>query len=180
MHGDFEVAAVPPCKQELFSSCFPDEAQQGKCHSRQECSLLRTQKAPLGLLYQEVGTLTLMPHELQRLSPHVPCGPPQTWPYCLAAGTLFLPLCQCTVLKMWSGDPWRFREKTIFIIILRYDLPFSLSFSHKDKVQFSRDYVRICVCVQSLSCVQLSVTPRTEARQAPPLMGFYRQEYWRG
>ena len=34
--------------------------------------------------------------------------------------------------------------------------------------------------VKSLSCVQLSVTPWTAAYQAPPSMGFSRQEYWSG
>lgn len=33
--------------------------------------------------------------------------------------------------------------KILFIVILRYQLPFSLSFSHQDKVEFSRRYV-IC------------------------------------
>ena len=32
----------------------------------------------------------------------------------------------------------------------------------------------------SLSCVRLLATPRTAAYQAPPSMGFYRQEYWSG
>ena len=36
------------------------------------------------------------------------------------------------------------------------------------------------VCVQSLSRVQLSATPRTVARQAPLSMGLSRQEYWSG
>ena len=36
------------------------------------------------------------------------------------------------------------------------------------------------VCAQSLSCVQLSVTPWTIADQAPLSMGFPRQEYWSG
>ena len=36
------------------------------------------------------------------------------------------------------------------------------------------------VKVKSLSCVQLSVTPWTAAYQAPPSMGFSRQEYWSG
>ena len=35
-----------------------------------------------------------------------------------------------------------------------------------------------CVCAQSLSCVQLFVTPGTVARQAPPSMGFSRQGHW--
>ena len=35
-----------------------------------------------------------------------------------------------------------------------------------------------CVCVQPLSRVQLFVTPWTVALQAPPSMGFSRQEYW--
>ena len=34
------------------------------------------------------------------------------------------------------------------------------------------------VKVKSLSCVQLSATPWTSAHQAPPSMGFSRQEYW--
>ena len=36
----------------------------------------------------------------------------------------------------------------------------------------------LCLCVQSLSPVQLSVTPWTVAHQAPLSMGFPRQEYW--
>ena len=36
----------------------------------------------------------------------------------------------------------------------------------------------IKVKVKSLSRVRLSVTPRTVAYQAPPSMGFSRQEYW--
>ena len=36
------------------------------------------------------------------------------------------------------------------------------------------------VVVQPLSCVQLFATPWTAAYQAPPPMGFSRQEYWSG
>ena len=36
------------------------------------------------------------------------------------------------------------------------------------------------VKVESLSRVRLSATPRTAACQAPPSMGFSRQEYWSG
>ena len=34
------------------------------------------------------------------------------------------------------------------------------------------------VKVKLLCCVQLFATPRTVAYQAPPSMGFSRQEYW--
>ena len=34
--------------------------------------------------------------------------------------------------------------------------------------------------VKSLGHVQLLVTPWTAAHQAPPSMGFFRQEYWSG
>ena len=34
--------------------------------------------------------------------------------------------------------------------------------------------------VKSLSCVQLLATPWTAAHQAPPSMGFSKQEYWSG
>ena len=37
-----------------------------------------------------------------------------------------------------------------------------------------------CVKVKSLSCVRLLATPWTAAYQAPPSIGFYRQEYWSG
>ena len=36
------------------------------------------------------------------------------------------------------------------------------------------------VKVKSLSCIQLFATPWTAAYQAPPSMGFSRQEYWSG
>jgi len=36
------------------------------------------------------------------------------------------------------------------------------------------------VKVKSLSCVRLLETPWTAAHQAPPSMGFSRQEYWSG
>ena len=36
------------------------------------------------------------------------------------------------------------------------------------------------VKVKSLSCIQLLATPWTAAYQAPPSMGFSRQEYWSG
>ena len=36
------------------------------------------------------------------------------------------------------------------------------------------------VKVKSLSCVRLFTTPWTAAHQAPPSMGFSRQEYWSG
>ena len=38
----------------------------------------------------------------------------------------------------------------------------------------------ISLCVKLLSRVRLSATPWTVARQAPPSMGFSRQEYWSG
>ena len=34
--------------------------------------------------------------------------------------------------------------------------------------------------MKSLSCVRLLATPWTAAYQAPPSMGFSRQEYWSG
>ena len=34
--------------------------------------------------------------------------------------------------------------------------------------------------MKSLSCIQLLATPWTAAYQAPPSMGFSRQEYWSG
>ena len=36
------------------------------------------------------------------------------------------------------------------------------------------------MCAQSLSSIQLFVSPRTVAHQAPLSMGFSRQEFWSG
>ena len=47
----------------------------------------------------------------------------------------------------------------------------AISFSHAWKWK---------VKVKSLSCVWLFATPWTAAHQAPPSLGFYRQEYWSG
>ena len=38
----------------------------------------------------------------------------------------------------------------------------------------------VCAVLSHFSCVQLSATPWTVARQAPLSMGFSRQEYWSG
>ena len=45
-------------------------------------------------------------------------------------------------------------------------------------ISFSKEW-KWKVKVKSLSCVWLFTTPWTEAHQAPPSMGFSRQEYWR-
>ena len=41
-------------------------------------------------------------------------------------------------------------------------------------------FIMAKVKVKSLSCVRLFATPWTVAYQAPPSMGFFRQEYWSG
>ena len=47
-------------------------------------------------------------------------------------------------------------------------------------ISFSSDAWKWKVKVKSLSCVRLLATPWTAAYQAPPSMGFSRQEYWSG
>ena len=44
----------------------------------------------------------------------------------------------------------------------------------------TKSFMAIKVKVNSLSHVQLFATPWTVAYQAPPSMGFSRQEYWSG
>ena len=46
-------------------------------------------------------------------------------------------------------------------------------------ISFSNEW-KCKVKVKSLSCVWLLATPWTAAHQAPPSMGFSRQEYWSG
>ena len=49
--------------------------------------------------------------------------------------------------------------------------------SQKEKHQYS---MKVKVKVKLLGHVQLLATPWTAAHQAPPPMGFSRQEYWSG
>ena len=58
---------------------------------------------------------------------------------------------------------------------LRYCFLWLFSLNH---IQKRPERVWNSVCV--LSCVQLFTTPWTVADQAPPSMGFSRQEYWTG
>ena len=48
----------------------------------------------------------------------------------------------------------------------------------RNVVSFWLDHVCVHVCAQLLSHTQLFSTPWTVACQAPPSMGFSRQEYW--
>lgn len=140
MHGDFEVTAAPPYKQELFSSWFPEEAQQGNAKVGKQSSLLRAQKAPPGLLYCEVGTLTSR-HMSSRGYSHVPYGTPQTWPYCLAAGTIFLPYAN-EQFSNGPGDPLEVQRENYFYNNSQVSFAFFFTLIlHKDKVEFSRDYM---------------------------------------
>ena len=47
--------------------------------------------------------------------------------------------------------------------------------SQKEKHQYS-----MLLLLSRFSCVRLCATPWTVAHQAPPSMGFSRQEYWSG
>ena len=52
---------------------------------------------------------------------------------------------------------------------------FSLSNNNRSSI-----YMLLLLLLSRLSHVQLCATPQTAAHQAPPSMGFSRQEYWSG
>ena len=52
-------------------------------------------------------------------------------------------------------------------------------FSNDNKLKSSTKF-KVKVKVKSLTLVRLFATPWTVAHQAPPSMGFSRQEYWSG
>ena len=58
-------------------------------------------------------------------------------------------------------------------------VPFAATLMDLEIIVLSR-VSQPCTCAQSLSCVRLFATPWTVAYQAPPSMGFSRQEYWSG
>ena len=41
-------------------------------------------------------------------------------------------------------------------------------------------YLLLLLLLSSFSCVQFCATPSTEAHQAPPSLGFSKQEHWSG
>ena len=58
---------------------------------------------------------------------------------------------------------WAIKTKTSFHVCMSY-----------------HSWLKWSLWVKSLSCVRFSATPWTVAYQAPPSMGFSRQEYWSG
>ena len=82
-------------------------------------------------------------------------------------------LCIPSKVIHWNSEPEKgalTRPKSVSTLILE----FPLSRTKRNKCYLSH------LCAQSLSCVQLSVTPRTVACQAPLSIGFPRQDYWSG
>ena len=73
---------------------------------------------------------------------------------------------QAVVHEATKESDMETKQPCVFIHI---HLSFSISFS-----------LSLYVKVKSLSHVQLFATPWTAAYQAPPSMGFSRQEYWSG
>ena len=49
--------------------------------------------------------------------------------------------------------------------------------SHKKKHKY---YILTLLLLRHFSCVRLCVTPEIAAHQAPPSLGFSRQEHWSG
>ena len=45
---------------------------------------------------------------------------------------------------------------------------------------FSLNHIFLLLLLSRFSCVRLCATPETAAHQAPPSLGFFRQEHWSG
>ena len=89
-------------------------------------------------------------------------------PLLLAAAAKLLQLCP-TLCDPRDGSPWGSPVPGILQARTLEWVAISFSNAWKWKVK-----------VKSLSLVRLLATPRTAAHQAPPSMGFSRQEYWSG
>ena len=99
-------------------------------------------------------------------------------------------ICCCLLAKLcpFFVTPWTVaRQAPLFMGFPRQEywsrLPFPSPWKLSDpgsEPTSSAWQFSVCVPAQSLSHVQLYVTPWTVARQAPLSMGFSRQEYWSG
>ena len=92
--------------------------------------------------------------------------------HCQPLGLLHLSLlpCCCWVTSVVSDSVWPHRRQPMGFSRQEHEWV-AISFSNAWKWR---------VKVKSLSCVRPSATPWTAAFQAPPSMGFSRQEYWSG
>ena len=77
----------------------------------------------------------------------------------------------CAAVQTWPQCLWLQKEKRIHPQVMTVGFPLWRECVLASKVK---------VKVKSLSHVWLFVTPWTVAYQAPPSMGFSRQEYWSG
>ena len=90
------------------------------------------------------------------------------------------------LLRYWILDVSRFNLLILFSCLLQlecklHEVRVCVCFVHWYILSLeNKAYHMMCVCVKSLSRVQLFVTPWTVAHQAPLSMGFSRQEYWSG
>ena len=80
--------------------------------------------------------------------------------------------CCCSVASVVSDSVQPQRRQPI-----RFPCPWD---SPGKNTGVGRHFFLQCVEVKSLSCVQLLATSWTADYQAPPPMGFSRQEYWSG
>ena len=114
--------------------------------------------------------LFLLLHLLLQYSPLLPAFllEESFWPPAAAAAAKSLQLCS-TVCDPRDGSPPGFAVPGILQARTLEWVAIAFSNAWKWKLK-----------VKSLSCVRLLATPWTIAHQAPPSMGFSRQEYWSG
>ena len=82
------------------------------------------------------------------------------------------------VQRVTKSQTWHSRHACTYAHCLRPDSFMDITPSHFLNPQYC--YPPCLVMVKSLSRVRLFATPWTVAYQAPPSMGFSRQEYWSG
>ena len=109
---------------------------------------------------------------------HSPSLPHESYFMCLNGSKTFLMFRENYIPLIWHQ--WK---DTFFIRSISYFQPDisqgNFGFCFLDCAQTCVVHVMWCDA-QSLSHVRLFATPRTVAYQAPPSMGFSRQEYWGG
>ena len=100
-------------------------------------------------------------------------------------------MASCPITSSWQTDGETMETVTDFIFLSskinadgdhNHKIKRHLLLGRKAMTNLDRQHIKkqLLLLLSHVSCVQLCATPQMAAHQAPPSMGFSREEYWSG